>query len=82
MGMAKSGDDLMRWQKFRNIARAECGGAAGRKHTLSINRRCWVFPALLEITPGNSEITSGMILNGQCFELFGGFGYEWRVGGL
>ena len=20
--------------------------------------------------------------NGQCFELFGGFGYEWRVGGL
>lgn len=22
------------------------------------------------------------VLNGQCFELFGVFGYEWRVGGL
>lgn len=43
--MAKSGDDLMRWQ---NIARAESGGAAGRKHTLSISQNVLEIPTCLE----------------------------------
>lgn len=48
--LAKSGDDLMRWQSI--IARAEGGGAAGRKHTLSINKACWVSQRAVRLVNG------------------------------
>lgn len=53
MGMAKSGDDLMRWQ---SIARGG-GGAATRKHTLSINRTCWVSQRAVRLVNGERRPT-------------------------
>ena len=73
--MAKSGDDLMRWQSIARARRAEV--LQGRKHTLSINRTCWVSQRVVRIM---NDVRND--LNGQCFEMFGGFGHEWRLGGL
>lgn len=80
MGMAKSGDDLMRWQN--NSARGERRCCRPKNIPCRSTEHVGKNPSVLGTRLVKGEMTSGNDFNGRCFELFGGFGYEWRVGGL